>query len=145
MPSLIEVSWLIPAFPLAGGLVIAIFLLSFGRTMNRLTKPVSLLIINSIIFSTLFSGILLYKNLSGSILYRHIHLLSLDFDIALGLDPLKESFAIGLGLIMSIIILVSYLRLPRKKGYVRYVTSLSVLCGLLFLLILGSDLAHPIL
>ena len=139
MPSLLDVSWLIPASPLVCSTLIGVLLLSFNRTMNRLTKPVSFFIINSIILSTLISFLLLLNHQSGIPIDWHYNLFAYDIKLDLKLDYISEISSLAIGLIMLLTLTLSYFRLPRANGYVGYVTFLCFASGLLFLLILGSD------
>jgi prolyl oligopeptidase PreP (S9A serine peptidase family) len=47
MPSAAELAWLIPVLPLVGAFITGLGLISFNRTVNRLRKPVALLLITS--------------------------------------------------------------------------------------------------
>ncbi len=145
MPSLLESSWLIPASPLLGSSLVGSLLFAFTRTMNRLTKPVSFIIINTIFFSTIFSGILLLKHQSGQVATFDINLLNFNFVLHLQLDSPSEISLIILGLIILGILITSYFRLPRAKGYVGYITSVAFASGLLFLWIIASDFPASLL
>ncbi|ABX09298.1 Hypothetical protein P9211_13671 [Prochlorococcus marinus str. MIT 9211] len=142
MPSLIDVSWLIPISPLVCATLIGVLLLSFNRTMNRLTKPVSFFIINSIILSTLISFLLILNHQSGTPINWHLKLLSYEIKLNLRFDYISEISSLATGLFLILTLTLSYFRLPRAKGYVRYVTLLCFASGLLFLLILGTDLTQ---
>jgi len=48
MPSPAELAWLIPVLPLFGAAVVGLGLISFNRTVNRLRKPVALLLISCV-------------------------------------------------------------------------------------------------
>ena len=48
MPSPAELAWLIPVLPLIGAAIVGLGLISFNRTVNRLRKPVALLLITSV-------------------------------------------------------------------------------------------------
>jgi NAD(P)H-quinone oxidoreductase subunit 5 len=48
MPSAAELAWLIPVLPLFGALITGLGLISFNRTVNRLRKPVALLLITCV-------------------------------------------------------------------------------------------------
>ena len=47
MPSAAELAWLIPVLPLMGACLTGLGLISFNRTVNRLRKPVALLLIGA--------------------------------------------------------------------------------------------------
>ncbi len=66
---LLNLTWLIPGIPLIASFFIALLLLSFSKTMNRLTKPVSYFIIISLTFSEIFNFILFKKNIVGKDLF----------------------------------------------------------------------------
>ena len=138
MSKLINSSFLIPLLPLSFSLLIAILVFSFNRTMNRLTKPVSFLLINSILVSTLYSGFLLYRHVNGEFDIQPLLLLNSDFIISLRLDQSSELVLIISGIIALVLMLLSYSKLPRNKGYVIYLTSLCSFFGLLFLYILST-------
>ena len=63
---LLNLTWLIPGLPIIASIFIALLLLSFSKTMNRLTKPVSYFIIISLSFSEIINFILFKKNISGN-------------------------------------------------------------------------------
>ena len=67
MSNLLDLAWLIPTIPFAEAIFVLILLISFNRTMNRLTKPVALLGALSVGLSTLFSFVFFQKHLSGQV------------------------------------------------------------------------------
>ena len=138
MSKLINSSFLIPLLPLSFSLLIAILVFSFNRTMNRLTKTVSFLLINSILVSTLYSGFLFYRHVSGKFHIQPFLLLNSDFLISFRLDESSEILLIISGIIALFIMLLSYIKLPRNKGYVMYLTSVCSFFGLLFLYVLST-------
>ncbi len=138
MSKIINSSFLIPLLPLSFSLLIAILVFSFNRTMNRLTKPVSFLLINSMLASTLYSSFLLYRHVNGKFDMQPFLFFKSNFIINFRLDESSEILLIISGLIALGIMLLSYIKLPRKKGYVMYLTSVSAFFGLLFLYVLSS-------
>ena len=138
MSKLINSSFLIPLLPLSFSLLIAILVFSFNRTMNRLTKPVSFLLINSILVSTLYSGFLFYRHVNGKFEIQPFLLFNSDFLISFRLDESSEILLIISGIIALSIMLLSYIKLPRNKGYVMYLTSVCSFFGLLFLYVLST-------
>ncbi len=133
MPSLVDSSILIPALPIISALLIGILLVSFNRTMNRLTKPVSFLIINSAAFSTLYALYFVYKHVSGKLYISPLEILNLDYKLSLNLNNSSEISAVFIGIVAIFTMLLSYFKLPRSKGYVAYLVFLSASLGLLFL------------
>ncbi len=138
MSKLINSSFLIPLIPLSFSLLIAILVFSFHRTMNRLTKPVSFLLINSILFSTLYSGLLFYRHANGKFDIQPFGLFNSDFSISFRLDESSETLLIISGIIALVLMILSYIKLPRNKGYVMYLTSVCSFFGLLFLYALST-------
>lgn len=138
MSKLVNSSFLIPLIPLSASFLIAALLFSFNRTMNRLTKPVSFLLVNSILLSTLYSSFLFYKHLSGKFDIKPFKLINSDFLISFRLNQSVEIFLIITGILALLVMLLSYLKLPRRKGYVMYLTSLCSFFGLLFFYCLST-------
>ena len=138
MHSLQNITWLIPGLPLVGSLFIAILLISFNRTMNRLTKPVSLFLITCLSFSTLISIILLIQN--GSETSFELDFLVFNFRIHsyFYLNLFIEKVLSVSGLTVLISMILSYYLLDRKQGYVRYLSFLSALSGVLFFIVLNG-------
>ena len=68
MPSAAELAWLIPVLPLIGAVITGLGLISFNRTVNRLRKPVALLLISCVGAAAVMSYavIRLHKIKSGS-------------------------------------------------------------------------------
>lgn len=140
---LLNLSWLIPGIPLLLSIFMAILLVSFSRTINRLTKPVSLLFIFSIILSTLFSFILFEKHISGI----SSPLLGLELwnnDLKLSIDRSALFVSIAFGLISLMAMLISYISLKRRTGYVRYFISLGLLSGLAFIFVFSGSIFHDL-
>ncbi len=135
MAMLLNLTWLIPALPLGSSVFIALLLLSFSKTMNRLTKPVSYLIMISLIFSEIINFILFKKNISGNdILFRS------NFELVVDRPALLVSELTGL--IFLLIMLFSVAKLERRTGYVRYFISLGILSGLVYLFSFSGSLFH---
>ncbi|AAQ00437.1 NAD(P)H-quinone oxidoreductase NdhF subunit, fragment [Prochlorococcus marinus subsp. marinus str. CCMP1375] len=139
MPNLIDSAILIPLIPLLASFFIGLLLVSFNRTINRLTKPVSFILINSILFSTVYVSILFYKHISSELQIKPLRLLNYDYSITLNLNNTSEISMLIIGIIALLVMVASYLRLPRAKGYVRYLISLSSFFGLLFFFALRNS------
>ena len=144
MNSLLDIAWLIPASPLFGASFIGLLLVIFNRTINRLTKPVSFLLINCIGLSTLLSIIFYLKNLSGDVFSLHIHIATFDFIERFSLNIKSSIFLCIIGVIFFTINLISYYKLNRSSGYVMYLVLLSFACGFFFLLALDNDLSSKL-
>ena len=135
MTMLLNLAWLIPGLPLIASIFIAVLLLSFSKTMNRLTKPVSYFIIISLSLSEIINFILFKKNISGNdLLFGSNFVLFIDRPALL----ISES----IGLIFLLIMLFSVAKLERRSGYVRYFISLGILSGLVYLFSFSGSLFH---
>ena len=132
---LLNLAWLIPGIPLIASVFIALLLLSFSKTMNRLTKPVSYFIIISLTFSEIINFILFKKNISGNDL-----LFGSNFELVV--DRPATIFAQSIGLIFLLIMLFSVTKLQRRNGYVRYFAFLGFLSGLIYLFAFSGNLFH---
>ena len=132
---LLNFTWLIPGLPIIASIFIAVLLLSFGKTMNRLTKPVSYFILISLTFSEIFNFILLKKNISGN-----DYLFGSDFELVVDRPALLVAESIGL--ILLLIMLFSVSKLKRRSGYVRYFVSLGLLGGFVYLFSFSGSLFH---
>ena len=134
---LLNLTWLIPGLPISASIFIALLLLSFSKTMNRLTKPVSYLIIISLIFSEIINFIFLRKDISG------IELI-LGNSLQLVVDRPALLFSESIGLVFLLIMIFSFAKLKRRSGYVRYFTLLGFLSGFVYLFSFSGSLFHNI-
>ena len=132
---LLNLTWLIPGLPIIASVSIALLLIGFNKTMNRLTKPVSYFIIISLIFSEIINFILFRKNISGNdpLFGGNLELI---------IDKPALIFAESIGLVFLLIMLFSVAKLKRRSGYVRYFISLGFLCGFVYLFSFSGGLFH---
>ena len=131
MGDYINLSIFLPIFPLGMTIFIFILLISFTRTINRLTKPVSILFLVSILITTLLSLYLNLNHVSGNIPLSSILSIFKSLNLEIHLDELTEKIIIILGLISSSIILYSVSKLRRQNGYVLYMVSIGFITSLL--------------
>tara|TARA_Y100001978_G_scaffold166468_1_gene154243 strand:+ start:354 stop:731 length:378 start_codon:yes stop_codon:yes gene_type:complete len=110
---------------------IFILLKSFNRTINRLTKPVSVLLLVSILIPTLLSLFFFLNHVSGSIPLSNILSIFKSFNLEIHLNEITEKIIIILGLISSSIILYSVVKLPRQSGYVLYMIIIGFITSIL--------------
>ena len=130
---LLKLTWLIPGLPIIASIFTAILLLSFSKTMNRLTKPVSFVFIISLAFSELIDFILFNKGISGN-----DFLFGSDFKLVVDRPALIASESMGF--IVLLIMLFSLAKLKRRSGYVRYFILLGFLSGLIYLFSFSGSL-----
>ncbi len=131
MEDYINLSIFLPISPLGMSIFIFVLLRSFKRTINRLTKPVSVLLMMSILISTLLSLYFLLNHVSGNIPLPNILSIFKSFNLEIHLNELTEKIIIILGLISSSIILYSVSKLPRQSGYVLFMVSIGFITSLL--------------
>ena len=132
---LLKLTWLIPGLPIIASVFIALLLLSFSKTMNRLTKPVSYFIIISLLLSEIINFILFNKKISGndSLFGGKLELV---------IDRPALLVAESAGLILLLIMLFSFSKLKRRTGYVRYFVSLGLFSGFVYLFSFSGSLFH---
>ena len=127
--------------PMGMALFILILLLSFNRTMNRLTKPVSILIIFSLLSSALISSYLYFTNIEGEVFLSHFLKLFESTNLVLHLNSVTEKIEIFLTLIMATVIGVLFYVLPRKKGYISLLIGICLISSSAIFAVLFLDLS----
>ena len=142
MSLLLKGTWLIPAIPIFGSFLVGILLVSFNRTINRLTKPISFFLISSVLLSTAISSIDYFNQTTGKAFDWGIDFASFQFHLTLYLDLFVEKCLSIAGLVIAITMVILYYRLDRKKGYVRFLSLFTGFAGLLFLTILNPSFAN---
>ena len=108
-------------------LLILILLVSFNRTINRLTKPVSALAVFSLLSSALISTFLYFKKIEGEVFLSDYLKLFGSTNLILHLNSLTEKIVIFFAVIIAIVIGVLFYKLPRRKGYVSLIIGISLI------------------
>ncbi len=108
-------------------LLILILLVSFNRTINRLTKPVSALAVFSLLSSALISTFLYFKKIEGEVFLSDYLKLFGSTNLILHLNSLTEKIGIFFAVIIAIVIGVLFYKLPRRKGYVSLIIGISLI------------------
>ena len=132
---MLNLTWLIPGIPIIASVSITLLLLSFSKTMNRLTKPVSYIFIICLTLSEIINFILFKNNISGN-----DKLFGIDFELVVDRSALL--FSESIGLILLFIMLFSFSKLQRRNGYVRYFIVLGFLSGLVYTFSFSGGLFH---
>ena len=127
MENSINISILIPLIPMGMALLILSLLVSFNRTINRLTKPVSFLIVFSLLSSALISTFLYFKKIEGEVFLSDYLKLFGSTNLTLHLNSLTEKIVIFFAVIIAIVIGVLFYKLPRRKGYVSLIIGISLI------------------
>jgi len=130
---------LIPLIPLVTSIFILILLVSFNRTLNRLTKPVTALIALSLLSSAFISLFDYFKKIEKELVLSEILKFFEEINLVIHLNLVNEKIIIIFSLIMIFVIGLSFYKLPRKKGYVLLMISLGLISSSVILSILLID------
>ncbi len=130
---------LIPLIPLVTSFFILILLVSFNRTLNRLTKPVSVLVALSLLSSAFISLFDYFKKIEEELVLSEFLKFFEEKNLVIHLNLVNEKIIIFFSLIMILIIGISFYKLPRKKGYVSLMISLGLISSSVILSILLID------
>ena len=139
MGNFITSTILIPLIPLVTALFIFILLVSFNRTLNRLTKPVTALIALSLLISTFISSFDYFRKIEEELVLSKFLKFFEDTNLVIHLNLVNEKIIIFFSLIMILIIGLSFYKLPRKKGYVSLMISLGLIYSSVIISILLID------
>ena len=139
MGNLINSTTLIPLIPLVTSLFIFILLVSFNRTLNRLTKPVSTLVALSLLSSAFISSYDFFKKIEEEFVLSEFFKFFEEKNLVIHLNLVNEKIIIFFSLIMILIIGISFYKLPRKKGYVSMMISIGLISSSVMLSILLID------
>ena len=138
MGNFINSTTLIPLIPLATSLFIFILFVSFKRTLNRLTKPVTALVVLSLLSSAFISSFDYFKKIEEELVLSEF-LKFFEKNLVIHLNLVNEKIIIFFSLIMILIIGLSFYKLPRKKGYVSMMISLGLISSSVMVSILLID------
>ena len=139
MGNYINSTTLIPLIPLVTSLFILILLVSFNRTLNRLTKPVTALVALSLLGSAFISSFDYFKKIEEELVLSEFFKFFEEKNLVIHLNLLNEKIIIFFSLIMILIIGISFYKLPRKKGYVSLMISLGLISSSVMVSILLID------
>ena len=139
MGNSINLSILIPLIPMGMALFILILLVSFNRTINRLTKPVSFLVVFSLLVSALISSYLYLKKIEGELFLSNYVKVFESKNLVLHLNSLTEKIIICFTVIMAIVIGVLFYKLPRQKGYVSLLIGISLISSSIIFAVMFLD------
>ena len=139
MGNFINTTTLIPLIPLVTSLLIFILLVSFNRTLNRLTKPVSALVALSLLSSAFISSFDYFKKIEKELALSELLKFFEETNLVIHLNSVNEKIIIFFSLIMTLIVGLSFYKLPRKEGYVSLMISLGLISSSVMLSILLID------
>ena len=130
---------LIPLIPLVTSLFIFVLLVSFNRTLNRLTKPVTALIGLSLLSSAFISSFDYFKKIQEELVLSKFLKFLENTNLVIHLNLVNEKIIIFFSLIMTLVIGLSFYKLPRKKGYILLMISLGLISSSVMISILLID------
>ena len=139
MGTLINSTILIPLIPFFTSLFIFVLLVSFNRTLNRLTKPVTALVALSLLSSAFISCFDYFNKVEGELVLSKFLKFFEDTNLVIHLNLINEKIIIFFSLIMTLVIGLSFYKLPRKKGYVSLMISLGLISSSVMVSILLID------
>ena len=139
MGTLINSTILIPLIPFFTSLFIFVLLVSFNRTLNRLTKPVTALVALSLLSSAFISCFDYFNRVEGELVLSKFLKFFEDTNLVIHLNLINEKIIIFFSLIMTLVIGLSFYKLPRKKGYVSLMISLGLISSSVMVSILLID------
>ena len=139
MGNFINSTTLIPLIPLFTSLFILILLASFNRTLNRLTKQVTALVILSLLSSAFISSFDYFKKIEEELVLSEFLKFFEEKNLVIHLNLVNEKIIIFFSLIMILIIGICFYKLPREKGYVSLMISLGLISSSVILSILLID------
>ena len=137
--NLINSTIFIPLAPLVASLFIFILLVSFNRTLNRLTKPVTALVALSLLSSAFISLFDYFKKIEEELVLSDFLKFFEETNLVVHLNLVNEKILIFFSLIMILIIGLSFYKLPRKKGYVALMIILGLISSSVMISILLID------
>ena len=144
MGNFINSAILIPLVPLVTALFIFILLVSFNRTLNRLTKPVTALVALSLLGSAFISLFDYFKKIEEELVLSEFLKFFEEKNLILHLNLVNEKIIIFFSLVMVSIIGLFFYKLPRKKGYVSLMISLGLISSSVMISILLIDFSKLI-
>ena len=118
---------------------IFVLLASFNRTINRLTKPVSALVALSLLSSGLISTFYYLNKVEGELVLSNILKFSEETNFVMHLNLVNERIIIIFAFIMTVIVGLSFYKLPRKKGYVSLMIGLGLISSSVMFSVLLID------
>ena len=144
MGNLISTTILIPLIPFLTALFILVLLVSFTRTVNRLTKPVTALLALSLLSSAFISSFDYFKKIEEELVLSKFLKYFEEKNLVIHLNLVNEKIIILFSLIMALVIGFSFYKLPRKKGFVALMISIGLISSSVILSILLIDISKLI-
>ena len=77
--------------------------------------------------------------MTGNLTDFNLNILNSTLNYQLIYNQIVEKTLIGVGFVILLIMIISYYKLERRNGYVRYFAFLGMSCGLTFLVVLSGE------
>ncbi|MEB3158732.1 MAG: NAD(P)H-quinone oxidoreductase subunit 5 [Synechococcus sp.] len=144
MHSAADYAWLIPVLPLVGALITGMGLISFNRTINRLRKPVAVLLLSCVGAAAVISYAVLFEQLSGAPPVEHLFVWASagSFSLPMGyvVDPLGSVMLALVTTIALLVLIYSHGYMAHDKSYVRFFTYLALFSSSMLGLVISPNL-----
>ncbi|KZR66226.1 proton-conducting transporter membrane subunit [Prochlorococcus sp. MIT 1306] len=144
MPLPSELAWLIPVLPLAGACFVGFLLISFKLTMNRLSKPVSFLLVSCVGAAAVLSYALLAEQRAGTaaskVIFDWPGLTDLNLQIGFVVDGIGAEMLALISTAGMLLMLSAHIYMVGKKNYVSFFTYLGFFTSALLGLALSPNL-----
>ena len=144
MHSATDFAWLIPVLPLVGALLTGLSLIGFNRTINRLRKPVAVLLISLTGAAFVISIIILSQQISGAPPAEHLFIWASagNFSLPMGymIDPLAAVMLTLVTFITFLVMIYSHGYMAHDRGYVRFFTYLALFSSSMLGLVISPNL-----
>ncbi len=137
MPFVSDFVWLIPAIPISGASFLFILWLSFPRTMNRLSKPISAILISCFSSSAIISYLFLKQEYKNEFT-QNVDLNSLGLHTSLIFDKISSISLTSICTIILLCFALSYYSKSGKQGYVSILVYLGLIGSSILLLPISS-------
>ena len=139
-----EIAWLIPLLPLLGALASGLGLIGFNQGMNRLKKPVAIILLTCVGASAVLSFAVLFEQISNPHSVQHLFVWASagDFTLPMGyvVDPLGSVMLALVTTIALLVMIYSHGYMAHDKGYVRFFTYLALFSSSMLGLIISPNL-----
>ncbi|WP_413744514.1 NAD(P)H-quinone oxidoreductase subunit 5 [Synechococcus sp. MIT S9451] len=144
MHSAADYAWLIPVLPLIGALITGLGLISFNRTINRLRKPVAVLLLSCVGAAAVISYAVLFEQLGGAPPVEHLFVWASagSFSLPMGfvVDPLGSVMLALVTTIAFLVLIYSHGYMAHDKSYVRFFTYLALFSSSMLGLVISPNL-----
>ena len=144
MHSAADYAWLIPVLPLIGALITGMGLISFNRTINRLRKPVAVLLLSCVGAAAVISYAVLFEQFNGAPPVEHLFVWASagSFSLPMGyvVDPLGSVMLALVTTIALLVLIYSHGYMAHDKSYVRFFTYLALFSSSMLGLVISPNL-----